>query len=469
MKKVTLFFSLFFLLFSPVLVFAHAFGQNYVLPLPLWLYLYGGGAAVVVSFIIVGFFVSGIKSSTAYPTVKIPAANFLKNIWFKRSIQTLSLLFFCIAIVAGFIGSQAPTENFAPLLFWILLLLGITYSSAFFGDIWQLINPFRIIAHTFIKLTRRENEVFFDYPAVLGYIPGLIVYFFIIWLELLSNGYAVVPVNLSLILVLFLIFSLFGTILFGEKAWFAYGDFFTIFFGSFAHISPFEYREGHFYLRPPFIGLTRLTVSKTSLLLFIFFMLSSTAFDGFRSTTAWMTFYLHILYPLAQMIGYSTVSTLALLFSPLFFLSLFFIALVCMKLLVKTEKSLKELAFAFAPSLIPIALAYNIAHYYTLLIVQGQAFFSMISDPFNLGWNLFGTAQQVINVGVIGASFIWNSQVATIIIGHIAAVYLAHLAALQLFPSQKKTIVSQIPMLLLMIAYTMVGLWILSQPLTLGG
>lgn len=119
--------------------------------------------------------------------------------------------------------------------------------------------------------------------------------------------------------------------------------------------------------------------------------------------------------------------------------------------------------------MLPIALVYNIAHYYTLFLIQGQSLIPRLSDPFNFGWNLIGTVNYTPNVGIIGASFIWNSQVSFIILGHIAAVYLAHVIALKIFSHQKRAVISQIPMLILMVAYTVTGLWILSQPLTIGG
>ena len=118
----------------------------------------------------------------------------------------------------------------------------------------------------------------------------------------------------------------------------------------------------------------------------------------------------------------------------------------------------------FAPTLLPIAAAYHIAHYYTLLVIQGQDIVHLISDPFGFGWNIFGTANFKPNIALIDTKFIWNSQVIIIVLGHIIAVYLAHIRSIQLFKSDRKAILSQIPMLILMVFYTVVGLWILSLP-----
>src|SRR5581483_362095 len=139
-----------------------------------------------------------------------------------------------------------------------------------------------------------------------------------------------------------------------------------------------------------------------------------------------------------------------------------------MKVIVGIKTSFKDLVFSFAFLLIPIALVYNIAYYYTLLAIQGQAIISLISDPLGIGWNLFHTKDFLPNIGLISVNSIWHSQVLFILVGHIAAVYLAHIVAIETFPTHRKAILSQFPMLALMVAYTVAGLWILSQPLTSG-
>jgi hypothetical protein len=126
---------------------------------------------------------------------------------------------------------------------------------------------------------------------------------------------------------------------------------------------------------------------------------------------------------------------------------------------------LGRLAGAYVYTLVPIAIAYQIAHYYTYLLIQGQAMIAYVSDPFGWGWDLFGTAGYEIRVGVVGAAFVWYSQVALIVGGHGAAVYLAHLVSLRLLGSPKLALRSQLPMLGLMIPYTVFSLWILTQPI----
>ncbi len=126
---------------------------------------------------------------------------------------------------------------------------------------------------------------------------------------------------------------------------------------------------------------------------------------------------------------------------------------------------MRRYAAAYVYSLVPIAVAYQVAHYYTLLLVQGQAIIRHVSDPFGWGWDLFGTAGFTINAGVVGARFVWYSQVALIVAGHVFAVYLAHLISPRLLRDPKRALLSQIPMLVLMVLYTVSSLWILAQPI----
>jgi hypothetical protein len=112
---------------------------------------------------------------------------------------------------------------------------------------------------------------------------------------------------------------------------------------------------------------------------------------------------------------------------------------------------------------VPIAIAYQMAHYYTYLLIQGQTLVRLVSDPFGWGWNLFGTADYRPNAGFIDPTFVWYSQIALIVAGHVIAIYLAHVAALRLYRNPKLAMRSQYPVLGLMVLYTIFSLWVLSQ------
>jgi len=127
--------------------------------------------------------------------------------------------------------------------------------------------------------------------------------------------------------------------------------------------------------------------------------------------------------------------------------------------------STTDLAGVFVYSLIPIALAYNIAHFFTLLVIVGQLIIPLASDPFGYGWDILGTADYKVNIALVNAKFAWILAVGVIVIGHILAVYLAHVIAMRSIRDPKSALRSQYPMLALMVTYTAISLWIIAQPI----
>ncbi len=459
----------------PELVSAHAFGKLYNLPVPFWLYLYGGAAAIIVSFLIIGYFLGKSKASFNYPTLNLSKYSFfdiLTSNEFLLPFQIISLLLLLLTISTGIFGVNSAYANFNMTFFWIIFLLGGAYLTALIGDFYSVTNPRKVLTAWLEKLFKHKFEGIVKYPKKWGYFPALGFYFIFIWIELLGQT---TPFKLSFIIIQYSVVSLLGIYIFGKDSWFKYGEFFGVFFNLISKMAPLEVKTGKagkLYLRPPFVGLLKTGAEHFSELLFILFMLSSTAFDGFRETTPWVRFYWQnfdkVLRPILGENSNLVFQTVGLLISPLLFLVVYLVLLFMSKIITGAKASLYELSLKFAYTLLPVALVYNIAHYYTLLLTQGQEIIRLISDPFGFGWNLLGTAEYQSNLSVIDAGTTWHLQVAFILLGHIAGVYLAHMVALKEFPTHKQAIVSQIPLLLLMVTYTMIGLWILSQPITSG-
>lgn len=454
-------------LILPQPVSAHAFGKLYNLPVPFWMYLYGGAAAIVVSFLIIGYFINKTGSSFTYPTKFLSNLNFLVNKPVITVLKGISVFLFLLTILTGLIGEDSPYSNFNMTFFWIIFVLGFSYLTAFTGNIFAFINPWKVLTDWFENVTGEKIKGMFKYPQNLGYYPALIFYFLFIWIELFAQAF---PRQLSLILIQYSLITFVGVMAVGKENWFKYCEFFSVFFRLIGKIAPLEYNKGKLYLRPPFIGLLKEKAEHFSLLLFILFMLSSTAFDGFRTTTPWVQFYFQnfdeVLSPVFGESANALFQTFGLLLSPFVFLVIYLSLIGFAKFITKSKTSLLELCLQLALSLVPIAFVYNIAHYYTLLLTEGQNMFRIISDPFGYGWNLFNTARYEVNLSIIDANFTWHFQVALILVGHIVGTYLAHVVALKVFPSHKKALLSQFPLLILMVVYTMIGLWILSQPIT---
>jgi hypothetical protein len=132
---------------------------------------------------------------------------------------------------------------------------------------------------------------------------------------------------------------------------------------------------------------------------------------------------------------------------------------------VARRAGVREAACAFVLTLVPIAIAYHLAHFFSLLMTAGQFIVPLASDPFGFGWNLFGTADYKVDLGIVSPYVYWYSAVALIVIGHVIAVFLAHVTALRHYGTRRRALVSQIPMVTVMVAYTMLSLWILAQPI----
>jgi hypothetical protein len=161
-----------------------------------------------------------------------------------------------------------------------------------------------------------------------------------------------------------------------------------------------------------------------------------------------------------------TVRTFALLSCILLFLGVY--AAVCRLAAIasgQSEPGTGMIVRRFVLTLVPISLAYHVAHYFSLLFIGGQYVIPRLSDPLGYGWNLFGTAGYAVDIGFVTPRLQWTVAVVSVVLGHLVAVYLSHVTALRVFRSSSAALRSQIPMVLLMVSYTMISLWILSQPI----
>ena len=197
-------------------------------------------------------------------------------------------------------------------------------------------------------------------------------------------------------------------------------------------------------------------------MLFVILLLCTVTFDGFVATPAWSNLGTSLMNVFSD---WTTVTTMALFGFPFVFLGIYLLVTKLMTFFVRDEMSLLDIACSFVYSLIPIALAYHIAHFLGFLLIQGQLAIPLISDPFGLNWNLIGSADYIVNIGIINAKFTWIIAVVSIVIGHIVSVFLAHVIACRIIVNRRFALYSQYPMLVFMVGYTMISLWILAQPI----
>jgi hypothetical protein len=461
---------------------AHMTGVVYNLPIPFWMYGFGASAALALSFLIVGYFVTAKSVARNYRDLELVVPD---NMILRAVLLGLRILSVCallLTILAGIFGPANPFANFSVTFFWVVFALGFTYLTALVGDAYALISPLRVICDWLARLNLRVLPSRVQYPRWLGFYPALAFYMAFIWLELFGQPR---PRALGEILLAYSVINVVAAGVFGRDAWFQHGELFAVFLRLIGKIAPFGYRidpasgrPDRVQVRQPFIGLLAEPADVLSLLLFVLFMLSSTAFDGVHETRPWVLIFWKGIYPqLTRLIarpylffvGFYYYWQWAMLFlSPFLYLAVYTLFVWLMKIVTGSTRTVRDLALQFAFTLVPIAFVYNITHYYTLLLAEAPMIVTMISDPFGVGWDLFGTARLHRPLVIPLADQVWHTQVGLILFGHIVSVYLAHLQALKLFPKGRQGVLSQLPMLALMMLLTTVGLRILSLPIAAG-
>ena len=488
---------------------AHGFGQRYDLPLPLALYLVGVAAAIVFSFVVVAFFVRRAPPAHGYPRVNLlalPVDEFIAWRGIALTLQLVAVVLFVVTVLAGFRGNQDPYQNIAPTLVWVIAWVGLAYVSAFVGNVWILINPWRTLFGWAASLYRwvcrgRDLSLRSTYPEAFGVWPAFVLLLALSWIELVYPSPAL-PAHIAWLIVGYSIFTWIAMAVYGREPWLHHGEVFSVVFGVFARFAPTELRvrdpaicrhcpircrnedgdcvdchdcfcragpqQREMALRPYGAGLLDSRPVAVSMAAFVVLILSCVLYDGVLGTPEWNAFETRVA-ALAPSLGdaaSAVIRTVGLAAFWILFFGAYIAVSAIMSVIVSGSRSTWEIARIFAITLVPIAIAYHLAHYLSYFLVQGQYIVPLLSDPFGLGWNLFGTAGYRIDIGLVGARFAWYAAVTAIVVGHIIAVYLAHLRAVQIVATRSAAVRSQVPLTALMLVYTFVSLSILAEPIT---
>ncbi len=396
---------------------------------------------------------------------------------------------FLLALAAGFLGTQDTLKNIGPTFIWIIWWVGLAYVAALVGNLWPAINPWSIFIGGLERLIglfepRARLSLGLVYPSWLGVWPAVGFFGLFAWFEPISES-ARAPGTLATCILIYSGLTWLGMLSFGRNVWLAHGEAFSLAFGVLGRFAPIgrpdrdpsNGRPRHWYLRPYAGDLVVKRPGHPSMTAFVLLMLSTVTFDGFKETPLWASLsgwialepWFHPLLLKLHMFGFDlpvVLGTIMLILFPILFFLVYLVLSWLTKLASGSERSLAEIAGLFVFSLVPIAIAYHLAHYLSYLLVAGQLIIPLASDPFGIGWDLFGTAGYRIDIGIVGAKFVWYTAVVSIVVGHVFAVGVAHFMALRVFETAKDVLRSQIPFLVLMVGYTMVSLWILSQPIT---
>jgi hypothetical protein len=502
------------LLSLPVEALAHGFAVRYDLPIPLGFYLSGASATVALTFLLLAIFAAArparVDRRPAY-LVSRRAGRILSNIWVAGSLRGISVALFLLIVATASFGDENPFNNISTTFVWVIWWVGMMYVNTFIGDIWALVNPWDTLfagAERALRLLKPSARLSLErpYPERLGVWPAVVLFMAFAWMELIS-GEGEAPRQLAVAIISYSLLTWSGMMVFGRRTWLVHGEAFAVVFSTFTRFAPAAFHVGRpgggprcahgmesvegasigcaacfetappaeraVALRLPGAGLLVQSPVSMSTVAMVLTLLATVTFDGFLATPAWAGIYEYftdLSQPrwwrapwMAVALNFHVVATAVFLLLPLGFAAVF---LACCRLTaaVAGEASTARVAGCFALTLLPIAIAYHLAHYMTYFLLSGQYIIPAASDPFGFGWDLFGTAFYKPDIEMVGARFAWYTAVIAIVTGHMIAVYLAHRTASRLFGDGSRTLVSQLPMVALMVAYTMLSLWIIAQP-----
>jgi hypothetical protein len=448
-------------LLAPPPAFAHGLVGKQDLPIPRWLFAWAAALVLIASFI-------GLAYLWPKPRLQVPRERVVARVprFLDPLCGAIGVAVFGILIYAGLEGAQTPVTNITPTFVYVLFWVAIPFLSFLVGDVFRAFNPWRAIARAAGFVTRRLNPPEpLPYPRWLGRWPAALGILAFAWVEL-AYANRDDPSTLALMGLVYAAAQLLGMALYGSEAWLRNADAFGVYFGLFARLAPLHWTNNELRVRRPLEGVVSLDTPPGTVALLVT-MIGTTTFDGFSQGEIW-TSVSPDLQSFFSDLGFGPETALELGYT---------VGVLCVVLLVGgiyrlgvlgmrsagEEHDARQLARLFVHSLVPIALAYVVAHYFSLLVYQSQAAVALASDPLGRGSDLFGTADVRIDYTVISATGVWYVQVAALIIGHVCALVLAHDRAVAVYRSSRAAAVSQYWMLAVMIGFTSLGLWILSD------
>lgn len=463
----------------PAVAGGHVGGGAFILLLPTRLYVAGGALVVVASFVVAALVPARLFG-------RLDAVGLRLGVWrlpapagLAAAASLLSLALVVSLLAAGVLGSRDPLANPLPLFVWTVWWVGLTYLHAALGNLWAVLNPWRGLYRVMTSagpLRRWRLSPPLAYPARAAHWPAVAGFLPFAWFELIHPSPAD-PAVLAGVVWGYLVVHFLGAIAFGA-GWLEHGESFTVFFRVVSWLAPLGGRGPapgsaaagacQLELTAPTLRLLRQRPLDASEVTLVLLVLASVSFDGLSRTFAWLGALGEnpLAYPgRTALMGRNTLGLLGL----------FAVVALCYGAVARLSARLAGAATpgagwprVLAPSLVPIAFGYHFAHYLPVFIVDLQRAVRATSDPFTLGWNLLGTREVHVMTSFLSDPWwvyaIWHTQVAVIVAAHVASVTLAHALALRLAGRGPAATRCQLPVLALMIGYTMFGLWLLSAP-----
>lgn len=453
-----------FLVLIPTASFAHGVQGRADTPIPIEAFFAVAAAVLIVSFLGLTFGWSNPKLA-GYRWRRAP--RFIETVVLSPltlwTFRLLTLAAFLVVFLAAAFGSTLLGSNIAPLVIFVVWWIGLVPITALFGNVWREINPWVTIASL---LRFQKHEAKHQLPKWLGVWPSAGIILVFAWLELVYPTPAE-PRLIAVILGAYSLLTLWGMRRYGVNPWLDSSEGFSVYTGLLALLAPVEVRNGQLGFRMPFVAATRMKV-EPGVVGLISVLIATVTYDGLSTSPFWKIRDVAASERLID-VGLNDfqagvlIGTFGLLASLIVFVVAFeFFSWASGQLANWKFTSVGRVASAFAHSLVPIALAYFIAHYFTLFVFQSQDLVRLASDPLGFGWDLFGTSDSRIDFQAVSAEAIWGVQVIAIVTGHVVGLAFAHDRALEMARTHKEALKSQSPMLVLMVLLTVAGLWSLS-------
>jgi hypothetical protein len=429
----------------------HGVGGRSDLPIPFTLAVTAGAVVLVASFIALAFLWPTPRLGRPDAGWVLPrrAADLYDSAvtqWLVRLVGLVITGYVLVAALFGMDDALNPTAGVVFVLFWVG---AVAFASALLGPVWRWLNPVRTLYLAACALLRHDHRAgLLPYPEWLGNFPAAAGIFAFAWLELVAPNRDTLPVLRAWFGAYAALMAM-GAVVYGSR-WFDRGDGFQVVSALYGRLSALGRREdGTAVLRSPLDGVAS-TPRVPGMPALVCVMLGTTAYDGMSNATFWVRFVQESSLP--QVL----VQTLGLAAGPVLFGGLYAVA-------VFAAGRLGGRAFLpaeFAPTIVPIAFGYLLAHYYSFFILFGQETIQQLADPLGTGADFFGLGNRGVSFALVGPTFVSTFQVTVVVLGHVLGVVLAHDRAVALFP-RRAAVVGQLPLLALMVAYTIAGLLLL--------
>ena len=445
---------------------AHGLVGRSDLPIPEWLFGWAAAIVLIVSF---------VALAVLWPEPKFEGDRGWRRLFALPQMPVdvvcgaIGVFLFGVTIWAGLSGEQTAAANWASTFVYVIFWLGFAAASVLFGDVFRAFNPWRAIARAVAGLAKVANRGTLpeplQYPERLGRWPAAAGIFAFAFMELAATD-GDMPRNIAIAALVYSGLTWIAMALYGIDRWIDRGEAFSVYYNLFSRISIWERRGSDIGVRRPLSSLAALKpLPGTVPLLAV--MIGSVTFDGAGEGQPW-TDIAPDMADFFQDVGLSPENALMVTYG-IGLLAAILLVYGFYRLGIAGARSVgggftsRELADKFIHSLVPIAFVYAAAHYMTLLLFQGQAIWFLASDPLGEGDDFFGTADRAIDYSIIGANATWYWQVGFVILGHVGALMLAHDRALALYKNAKEAVRSQYWMLGIMVGFTTLALWLLSQ------